>query len=128
MRMKYNPKEVGDSVQAFKSFLTGGLIISCLIYISLTDSATVFLLALVMALIGAVIFIQNCLTTVKQIYVSHNLLMAFAGGIMSIISYLNGYLNQYFGIIVLLLVVTIFFRLKHHNRIKRIRRVIRKPS
>lgn len=119
MGMLYNPKHLGDKVQIWKSFLTGSLITSSLLYLVLTGNAAVFFAALGLIVIGVVLFIDLNLSIRKIVYLSQNVFFLAVGGIISLVFYAIGFLFLYLGIVVILLVVTLLHKVRIERKIKK---------
>jgi len=106
MRLFYNPKHLGDGEQAWKSFLTGSMVASSLIFLALTENVIVFVLALLLTASGAVLFIRTNMNFTKATYLSQNILSAGIGLAASLVFHAGGFLMLYLGVILVLVLVT----------------------
>ncbi|MEE9323618.1 MAG: hypothetical protein V3U72_03660 [Candidatus Aenigmarchaeota archaeon] len=118
MRMQYNPRLTGDKVQIWKSFLTGSIITSSIIYFVLTENVNVFFAALGLIVIGVILFIETNFSIRKVVFLSQNLFFIVVGGIASMISNATGYLLLYLWIVLILVVVTWLHKFKVRGRIR----------
>jgi hypothetical protein len=106
MRMLYNPKHIGDRKQGWKCFLTGSLITSSFIFLATSESVLVFFCTLALIAAGLILFIDTNISHRKAVFLFQNIAMACAGFVVSVFFYLWGFLLLYFGIIVILVMVT----------------------
>jgi hypothetical protein len=106
MRLFYNPRHTGDRKQAWKCFLIGSLITSSFIFLATTESVVVFLCTLALIAAGLILFIDTNMSYRKAVFLFQNIVSAGAGFIVSVLFYLWGFLLLYFGIIVILVMVT----------------------
>ncbi len=115
MRLLYNPKRLGDTEQAWKSFLVGSLLACSFIYLVLTESVTVFFSALGLIAIGVILLIDTNMGIGKMVFLFQNLLFLGVGVVVSLFFHVTGLLLLYLGITVVLVIVT----WTHRYRIKR---------
>ncbi len=106
MRLKYNPKDLGNRKQAWKCFLIGSLVASSLIYLVITEDPVVTIAALAMAFAGAVLFIFTNINFVEPVFLFQNIVSAILGVAVSLAFYVSTFLPVYLVIIMILVVVT----------------------
>jgi hypothetical protein len=121
MRMLYNPKYTGDKAQIWKSFLLGSLVACALIYLVLTESVIAFFAALVLIIIGFVLFLDINIHMRRMVFLSQNIFFFIVGGFVTLAFYVIGFLLLYLGIVVILVAVTWLhrFRVKIKAKIKK---------
>jgi len=106
MRMVYNPKHLGDKLQAWRCFLTGSLVTSSFVFFAITDNVIVFVATLAVMIAGVWLFIDTNVNPKKTVYVLQNIFSAGIGLVVSLAFYLAGLLLIYLWIIIVLVFVT----------------------
>jgi hypothetical protein len=116
--MNFNPRHLGSKEQMWKSFLSGSLAISSLIYLVATENVAVFFSALGLIIIGIIIFMDTNMGIRKTVYLSQNILFFAFGGIVSLIFNAAGFLFLYLGIVVILVVATMLHKFRIRGKIR----------
>ncbi len=118
MRLLYNPKKVGDKLQAWRCFLIGSLFTSSFIFFAITENVLVFFAALAMMAAAVLMFLDTNINFRTPVYLFQNLASAGLGLAVSVGFYLYGFLLVYLWITVVLVLATWLHKLRVRGRQK----------
>jgi len=125
MRMLYNPKKLGDKVQAWRCFLIGSLFTSSFIFfvtignVTTTGNVIAFFATLAMMAAAVLMFLDTNINFKKPTYLSQNILSAGIGLVIPLLFYLSGFLLVYLWIIIVLVLVTWLHKFQLREKIKK---------
>ena len=106
MRLLYNPKYLGNRMQAWKSFLVGSMMASSFILFTLTENPAIYIIALAMMAGGFVLFSYENMSFGRVTYLFQNFFSVIVGLAASLAFHFGGFLPLYLGVIMVLVLAT----------------------
>jgi K+ transporter len=106
MRLLYNPKYLGNRMQAWKSFLVGSMMASSFILFTLTENPAIYIIALAMMAGGFVLFSYENMSFGRVTYLYQNFFSVIVGLAVSLAFHFGGFLPLYLGVIMVLVLAT----------------------
>lgn len=112
MRIPNDEFGLWEKGNILRAFVIGGVASCCLVYMALTDSIPVFFAALGMVIICTVLFIDLCMVMRARFFLSHNIISAVFGFLVSLFIYVNAtwMFPLYFMVLVIALILLWFRR------------------